>query len=55
MIRLRLPSTHPDSPVIQKWADDKEQVLTNHQTQLKQIQGVLKTILTNNPELGKPQ
>ena len=55
MITLRLPSQHPDSPVIQRWASDKEQLLTNHGKQLSQLQGILKTILTNNPELGKTQ
>jgi hypothetical protein len=55
MIKLRLPSSHPDSPVIQRWATDKEAVLNNHTTDIAHIQGILKTILTNNPDLGKPK
>jgi hypothetical protein len=55
MITLRLPGTHPNQPVIAKWAQDKESIIGNHTTQLKQIQGILKTILTNNPDLGKTQ
>lgn len=53
MIRLRLPGTHPNSPVIQRWASDKETLLDTHGKDITRIQGVLKTILTNNPELGK--
>ena len=55
MIKLRLPGEHPDSPVIQRWASDKEALLNNHGQDIARIQGILKTILTNNPELGKPK
>ena len=55
MIKLRLPGGHPDSPVIQRWAFDKEALLDNHGKDITRIQGILKTILTNNPELGKPK
>ncbi len=55
MIKLRLPGNHPDSPVIQRWAADKEQIITTHSTDISHIQGILKTILSNNPELGKPK
>jgi hypothetical protein len=53
MITLKLPGSHPNAPVIQKWASDKEALLTNHTNDIARIQNVLKTILTNNPELGK--
>jgi len=53
MIKLRIPGSHPDGPVIQKWAQDKENILLNHTTDISRIQGILKTILTNNPDLGK--
>ena len=55
MIKLRLPGGHPDSPVIQRWASDKEALLDTHDKDINRIQGILKTILTNNPELGKPK
>ena len=53
MITLQLPGSHPNAPVIQRWATDKEHVLNTHTNDIKHIQGILKTILTNNPELGK--
>lgn len=55
MITLKLPSNHPNQPVMQRWATDKEQVLDGHGRQIKELQGVLKTILTNSPDLGKPK
>ena len=55
MIKLRLPSDHPNSPVLQKWATEKESLIGDHAKQINQLQGLLKTILTNNPELGKPK
>jgi hypothetical protein len=54
MIVLRLPGDHPHQPIISKWAQDKESILTSHSTQIQQLQNVLKNILGNNPELGKP-
>jgi hypothetical protein len=53
MITLRLPKDHPNSPVVQKWAADKEQIITGHGDRLQHLENVLKTILTNNPQLGK--
>jgi hypothetical protein len=53
MIKLRLPKDHPNSPVVQRWADDKEQIITTHQDKISKLEGVLRTILTNNPDLGK--
>lgn len=53
MIPLRLPGNHPNSAVIQGWAKDKEAILNTHAKQLSQLEGILKTILTNNPDLGK--
>jgi hypothetical protein len=55
MITLRLPADHPNSAVLQKWAKDQEQLHSNHTTDIARIQGILKTILTNNPALGKPK
>lgn len=54
MIPLRIPGSHPNAGVIQRWAQDKEQILNNHGSDIKAMQAVLKTILTNNPDLGKP-
>lgn len=53
MIPLRLPAAHPHAPVIQEWAKDKESILNTHGKDITKIYGLLKTILTNNPELGK--
>jgi hypothetical protein len=53
MITLRLPSSHPNGPVVQRWATDKESILNTHTKDIGRIQGILKTILTNNPDLGK--
>lgn len=53
MIPLRIPSSHPNAPVIQRWATDKESILNNHTQDLKKIKGLLQTILSNNPALGK--
>lgn len=53
MITLRLPSAHPNSGIMQRWATDKESIITNHSKDIQRLQGVLKTILTNNPGLGK--
>ena len=53
MIPLRLPGTHPNNAVIQRWAADKEQIITNHGSDIKQLQGIIRTILTNQPDLGK--
>jgi hypothetical protein len=55
MIPLRLPGSHPNSAVIQKWASDKEQIITTHGSDIKQLQGIIKTILSNQPDLGKPK
>lgn len=53
MITLRLPGNHPDSPVIQRWARDKESILDSHTKDISRLQGIIKTILTNNPDLTK--
>jgi hypothetical protein len=53
MITLRLPSGHPNAPVVQRWASDKEAILTNHTNDIEKMKGLLQTILTNSPELGK--
>ena len=53
MITLRLPGDHPNSSTLSRWATDKENLLNTHIKAIAQIQGVLKTILTNNPDLGK--
>lgn len=55
MITLKLPSDHPNQSIVQRWATDKEGLINNQGVQLKQLQGILKTILTNNPGLGKPK
>lgn len=55
MIKLRLPGDHPHSGVIQRWAQDKEQLIDKQNVDIQRLQGILKTILTNNPSLGKPQ
>lgn len=54
MNTLRLPSSHPNSSVIQRWAADQESQLTRQTKEITKLQGLLKTILTNNPDLGKP-
>ena len=53
MIPLRIPANHPDAPVIQKWATDKENILNTHTKSIAQLQGLLQTLLANNPKLGK--
>lgn len=53
MITLRIPSSHPDASVIQRWATDKEKLLDTHAKDIDRLQGIIKTILTNNPDLGK--
>ena len=45
MITLKLPSSHPNSPVLQKWATDKEQLLNAHTKQLSRLEGVIKLLL----------
>lgn len=55
MIKLKLPGSHPNSPVIQRWADDKENILNGHTTDIGNLRKMLQTILTNNPDLGKPK
>ena len=55
MIPLRIPGTHPNAGVIQRWATDKEQLLNTHHKDIQTLQNIIKTILTNQPELGKPK
>lgn len=55
MITLRLPTSHPNNAVISRWAQDKENILNNHAKDITRLQNVIKTILTNNPDLGKPK
>lgn len=52
-IRLRLPSTHPNQPVIQRWADDKEKTIDAHERKLAFLEGILKNVLSQNPDLLK--
>lgn len=53
MINLRLPSSHPDNSVIQRWAQDKEKLLDSHVKEISRLKGIIQTILTNNPDLVK--
>jgi biopolymer transport protein ExbB/TolQ len=53
MIPLKIPADHPHAPIIQRWAKDKESILDGHGQRLKAIENVLKTILSNSPDLGK--
>ena len=54
MITLRLPADHPHNAVIMRWAQDKEAILTTHEKDIRQIQGVLKQILINQQNMGLP-
>lgn len=51
--RLRLPGNHPDQPVIQRWADDKEKIIDAHEKKIAFLEGVLKNLLKQNPNLIK--
>ncbi len=53
MITLRLPGSHPNNAVLHNWAKDKESILNNDSTDIQRLQGIIKTILSNNPDLGK--
>lgn len=46
---------HPSSTnILNKWADDKEQTLDSHSTQIKTLTNIINSLLTKNPTLAKP-
>ena len=55
MINLRLPSNHPNSPVIQRWATDKERLLEGHSKRITHLEEVIKTLLDSKSGQGKAQ
>lgn len=40
--------------VVNKWADDKEQQLSQHDTQLKTLTSIISDLVKKNPSLVKP-
>lgn len=40
--------------IVNKWADDKEQTLDQHSTQIQTLTNVINSLLAKNPTLTKP-
>lgn len=53
MITLKLPGSHPHNSIITNWAKDKENIVNSHNTRITHLENLLKTLLTNDPSLGK--
>ena len=53
MIPLKLPGSHPNNSILHNWAKDKENLIKSQNDRLAHLEGILKTILTNSPDLGK--
>jgi len=53
MITLKLPGTHPNNSILHNWARDKENIFNSHNARISRLEGILKTMLSNNPDLGK--